>query len=618
MNSALFFPKIKKGETAVAEFMIQFFICNIFISIIIGILLLAKRLLKNSLTSRMQYNLWYLLLSLLAVPFIPVQPIRFLQIFAWFGNFKNASSSPIGDMINATAPTNQSVTANWMNDFSISVSRRTPSTIGLILFILWCIGTFIMILLITKSMLRFHNMKNSALPLQNPAVRTLYYECLDEMHIKKPIPIYSTAFLKSPIIAGLLKPCIYMPIHLISDYNANDIKYMLMHELAHYKHKDALANYFMNIIGILYWFHPLVWYSLKEMKNDREVACDTSVLKLLDEGDYEDYGNTLINFAEKVSLTPFPFSTGISGNMKQMQKRILNIANYHPASFRKTLHSAALYIIIAFLLLGTAPFLSTQASENNRYYFNETNHTVTYINLNDAFEGYNGSFVLYDAAEDSWQIYNKEYATARISPASTFKIYSALFSLESGIISPEQSLIPWNGQNYMYDLWNADQTLESAMQNSVTWYFQALDQQSSLPSIKEYVKEIGYGNQLVEGDISSYWINSALKISPVEQVEMLTKLYYNQFGFTPENIKAVKDSIRLYSMDEGILSGKTGTEEIDGLNTSGWFIGYVERDNHTYFFATNIQSDKLASGPLATELTFSILSDLNLWNTYQE
>lgn len=601
-----------------AEFMIQFFICNIFISIIIGILLLAKRLLKNSLTSRMQYNLWYLLLSLLAVPFIPVQPIRFLQIFAWFGSFKNASSSPIGDMINETAPTNQSVTANWMNDFSISVSRRTPSTIGLILFILWCIGIFTMILLITKSMLRFHNMKNSALPLQNPAVRTLYYECLDEMHIKKPIPIYSTAFLKSPIIAGLLKPCIYMPIHLISDYNANDIKYMLMHELGHYKHKDALANYFMNIIGVLYWFHPLVWYSLKEMKNDREVACDTSVLKLLDEGDYEDYGNTLINFAEKVSLTPFPFSTGISGNMKQMQKRILNIANYHPASFRKTLHSAALYIIIAFLLLGTAPFLSTQASENNRYYFNEANHTVTYIDLNDVFEGYNGSFVLYDAAEDSWQIYNKEYATARISPASTFKIYSALFSLESGIISPEQSLIPWNGQNYMYDLWNADQTLESAMQNSVTWYFQALDQQSSLPSIKEYVKEIGYGNQLVEGDISSYWINSALKISPVEQVEMLTKLYYNQFGFTPENIKAVKDSIRLYSMDEGILSGKTGTEEIDGLNTSGWFIGYVERDNHTYFFATNIQSDKLASGPLATELTFSILSDLNLWNTYQE
>ena len=149
-------------------------------------------------------------------------------------------------------------------------------------------------------------------------------------------------------------------------------------------------------------------------------------------------------------------------------------------------------------------------------------------------------------------------------------------------------------------------------------YFQALDQQSSLSAIKDYVKEIGYGNQLIEGDISSYWINSSLKISPIEQVEMLKKLYYNQFIFAPENIKAVKDSICLYSTDEGTLSGKTGTEEVNGLNTSGWFIGYVEKNNHTYFFATNIQSDKLASGPLAAELTFSILSDLKLWDTYQE
>lgn len=475
-----------------------------------------------------------------------------------------------------------------------------------------------MILLIINSMLRFINIKNSALPLQNAAVRRLYHDCLDEMHITKPIPVYSTAFLKSPIIVGLFKPCIYLPIHLISDYNENDIRYMLMHELGHYKYKDAFANYLMNTIGVLYWFNPLIWYSLKEMKNDREVACDTSVLNLLDEDAYEDYGNTLINFAEKVSFTPFPFATGISGSMKQMQKRIMNIANYHPASFRKNLHSAFAYIVIAAFLLGTAPILSIQASENNRYYFNENNHTVTYIDLRDVFEDYNGSFVLYDAAEDSWQIYNKEYATTRISPASTFKIYSALFGLETGIITPEQSLIPWNGKNYKYDLWNADQTLETAMQNSVTWYFQELDQQVSLSSIKGYIQEIGYGNQLIEGGVSSYWINSSLKISPIEQIEMLKKLYYNQLGFSPENIKAVKDSIYLYSTQQGAISGKTGTEEVNGQNTSGWFIGYIEQDNHTYFFATNIQSEKIASGSLATELTFSILSDLKLWDTYQE
>ncbi len=50
---------------------------------------------------------------------------------------------------------------------------------------------------------------------------------------------------------------------------------------------------------------PFVWFALREMRNDREVACDTSVLKMLEEDDYEDYGNTLINFIEKVSFLLF-------------------------------------------------------------------------------------------------------------------------------------------------------------------------------------------------------------------------------------------------------------------------------------------------------------------------
>ncbi|MFW5668843.1 MAG: BlaR1 family beta-lactam sensor/signal transducer, partial [Acetivibrio ethanolgignens] len=504
-----------------ANFMIRFLLCNVFISGIVGILLIAKWVFRNNLSSRMQYNLWLLLLGLLAVPFIPFRLVSFPQIFSWLSSVRNSSASHADVGANNVMYTGLSGTTNWMNDFALSVNKDTPTVTGYILLGIWIVGMLAMMILVIKSSLRLRTIKRSALPLQNPEVRRLYNRCLNEMKITRNIPVYSTAFLKSPIIVGFLKPCIYLPIHLISDYHESDMRYMLLHELQHYRHKDAIANYLMNFAGVLYWFNPFVWYSLKEMKNDREVACDTSVLKLLDEDDYKDYGNTLINFAEKVSLTPFPFATGISGSMKQMQKRVINIANYHPASFRKKLHSTLAYIMIAIFLLGAAPILSIQAAENNRYYFNDANRNITYIDLSDVFEEYNGSFVLYDATEDTWQIYNKNYATTRISPASTFKIYSALFSLETGIITPEQSLIPWNGQNYIYDLWNANQTLESAMQNSVTWYFQALDQQASLSSIKKYVQEIGYGNQLVEGDISSYWINSSLKISPIEQVEML-------------------------------------------------------------------------------------------------
>ncbi len=592
--------------------MIKFFLCNIFISIIIGIFLLAKHLLRNYLTSRAQYNLWFFLLGLLIVPFIPVQEVHFPQIFTWFENLKNGSASTVETVMKQTALQNQPDTANWMNDFSIFVSRKAPSTIGFILCILWCIGIFLMLIKLIQSIYHFHAIKKSALPLQNPTVNRLYQNCLAEMQLKKPIPIYSTAFLRSPIIAGLLKPCIYLPIHLISDYNENDMKFMLLHELGHYKYKDALANYFMNVVGVLYWFHPLVWYALKEMKNDREVACDTTVLKQIGKEAYIDYGNTLINFAEKMSHTSFPFAAGISGSMKEMQKRVKNIANYCPASFQKKLQSTFTFIIIAFFLSGTVPVLSIQALEKDRCHFDETN--VSYLDLHNIFKGYKGSFVLYDSTENTWRIYDKDNAVTRISPASTFKIYSALYGLESGTITPEQSLIRWNGQNYVYNLWNADQTLESAMQNSVTWYFQTLDQRASLSDIEKYVQEIGYGNQIVEGDIASYWLNSSLKISPVEQVQLLKKLYNNEFEFAPENIKAVKNAISLYTTDEGTLSGKTGTEEVNGQNTSGWFIGYIEKNGHTYFFSTNIQSNQLASGPAATELTFMILSDLGLWN----
>ena len=222
--------------------------------------------------------------------------------------------------------------------------------------------------------------------------------------------------------------------------------------------------------------------------------------------------------------------------------------------------------------------------------------------------------MLYDTANNSWQIYNKDYAVTRISPASTYKIYNALFGLESGVISPEQSLIAWNGQHYPYDLWNADQTLDSAMSQSVTWYFQTIDQQIGFPALKEYVQKIGYGNQTVAGNLSSYWGDSTLKISPREQVALLKKFYTNEFEFSQDNLDTLTDAIRLFATNDGTLSGKTGTGEENGINNSGWFIGYIEQGENLYFFATHIQNEELATGAIATELTFSILSDLGLWN----
>ena len=596
-----------------ANFMIRFLLCNVFISGIVGILLIAKWVFRNNLSSRMQYNLWLLLLGLLAVPFIPFRLISFPQIFSWLSSVRNSSASHADVGANNVMDTGLSGTTNWMNDFALSVNKDTPSVTGYILLGIWIVGMLAMMILVIKSSLRLRIIKRSALPLQNPEVRRLYNKCLNEMKITRNIPVYSTAFLKSPIIVGFLKPCIYLPIHLISDYHESDMRYMLLHELQHYRHKDAIANYLMNFAGVLYWFNPFVWFALREMRNDREVACDTSVLKMLEEDDYENYGNTLINFIEKVSFSPFPFAANLSGNMKQIKRRIINIASYEKPTFYKKLKGMTAFILTTVLIMGLTPFISTYAADESHYQWKSSSENISYVDFSKYFGKYEGSFVLYDLGNDAWSIHDIEHATLRVAPDSTYKIYDALFGLEEGVITPEDSFIAWNGESYPFEAWNADQTLQSAMNSSVNWYFQTLDEQLGASDVYSYIQEIGYGNENMSGDFSTYWMESSLKISPIEQVELLTRLQNNSFGFAPENINAVKDAICLSASDAGTFYGKTGTGRVDGQDVNGWFVGLLETADNTYFFATNIGADSGATGSNATEITMSILSDMNIW-----
>ena len=75
-----------------SNFMVRFLICNLFICGIIGILLTAKRILNNSLSGRMQYNLWFIFLGILAFPFLPFRLIGFPQIWMIFLTIVKSSS----------------------------------------------------------------------------------------------------------------------------------------------------------------------------------------------------------------------------------------------------------------------------------------------------------------------------------------------------------------------------------------------------------------------------------------------------------------------------------------------------------------------------------------------
>ena len=617
-----------------ADFMIRFLICNLFIIILVGILLAARHLLRNILSGRMQYHLWFLLLGLLTVPFLPIRLTAFPMLLTRLLAYCTPALSHTGNVVNPGELTAPAGETDWLNDFALSVSNQTPSIAGTILLGIWLSGILVMIALTARSFLRLLNIRQSALPLQHPAIRRLYRHCLKELHIRKEIPIYSTAFLQSPVIMGVLRPRIYLPIHIISDYSKTDtgilcqascdsspsgidglrqIRYMLLHELQHYRHKDALVGYLMTLTGILYWFNPMVWIALREMRNDREIACDTSVLHMLDPDSYADYGMTLIYFAEKLSRPAFSFAAGLSGNMSQMKRRILHIAAYEKPTAKKRLTGMTASLLVTVLLLSLSPLLSANAAKDDYYRWDASHKNITAIDLSSCFQGYEGSFVLYDMAQDTWNIYDMDRAALRVSPDSTYKIYDALFGLEAGVITPEDSSMEWNQNLYSFQEWNADQTLQSAMSASVNWYFQGIDEQLGISAIDHYLREIGYGNENTNGNLSSYWLESSLKISPIEQVELLQKLYENSLGFDTHNINAAKDSILLSSLETGNLYGKTGTGCIDGMDVNGWFVGYVEAPGNTWFFAANIAANDGASGSNAAEITRRILSEMNIW-----
>lgn len=601
------------------DFMIRFLLCNLVLSAAIGILLLIKRLLKNALTGRMQYRLWLLLPGLMLLPLLPPGTPAFLRtlslrgLFSWAGGRPFSSSGvPLAALEDSFSPVPEGA-AGWMNELGLSVSRQTPSLVAGLLCLLWIAGMLTALAGMVRSILRFRAVAGSSLPVQNPDVCRIYRNCLEEMKLTKPLPIRSTAFLNSPVLAGLFCPCIYLPIRLIRDCGERDMRFMLLHELSHHRRRDALTGGLMYLLCLPYWFNPAVWAALGEMKNDREVACDSSVLDMLEADARKEYGRTLIHLAEKISSGPFPFAAGLSGGIRQMKRRILNIAAYRPASPVRKLGSALSFLLTAALVSGFVPFLSLQAADPDRDSFSGKGKTISALSLDDAFGEYEGSFVLYDCAGDHWQICHQAAASRRISPASTFKPYSALSALENGVITPEQSLIDWDGRLHPFSVWNQDQTLESAMANSVNWYFQALDARNGPGAIQEFVEKTGYGNRMTGRDVSCYWADSSLKISPLEQVEMLIRFHTNEPGFAPEHVKAVENSICLYSGQEGAFYGKTGTGSADGRSVCGWFIGYVEKQDNTFYFAANIQGEEGADGARAAEITFEVLARMEIW-----
>jgi len=585
--------------------MIRLTLNSVVIILSFGIILLIKELFKNHLTWKAQYRIWYFLLLILIFPFLPSSMIHAgLRLLSLSGG----SVSPV----KVTTPTfaSDAGISSLIQDFSISVSRSRIFHLPAFLPYIWGLGIGIVSILNLISDIKIRRIRRASLPLQNRQIRDLFDCCLSEMNMKKKIHLYSSAYLSSPMAAGLVKPVIIMPIHILSEFTEEEIRFILLHELNHIKHRDLFLNRFLALMQALYWYHPVVWIGLREMRKDQEVGCDLSVLSMLEENSYLDYGKTLIRFAENI-VSRLSFASQIAGPEKEIRRRIRCIASYRKESRWKQWKSRFLLTVTSLVLLAFIPVMSVNASSGSFYPFYPEH--MKQLDLDSCFYGYNGSFILYEVNSHQYYIYNQGACTTRISPDSTYKIYSALCALEQGVITPDSSYMKWNGSAFPFEAWNQDQNLNTAMNRSVNWYFKALDEKSGISALKSCIGRLEYGNQDLSGGIGSYWLESSLKISPVEQVELLSRLCQGSLPFQSDHIKAVKDSLFLTSSHGVSLYGKTGTGNINGQDVNGWFIGFTQSQDETYVFSTNIQSDQSANGRTAAAITLDILKNQNIY-----
>ena len=220
--------------------------------------------------------------------------------------------------------------------------------------------------------------------------------------------------------------------------------------------------------------------------------------------------------------------------------------------------------------------------------------------------------MLYDSENNTYTIYNKEKSIKRLSPNSTFKIYNSLIGLENGVQKNENTMFRWDGTKHDIESWNKNHTLASAFSNSVVWYYKMLASQIGEKAMQEYIDKIGYGNKDISGGIDKFWLQSSIEILPMEQVELLRKMYYYELTFAKKNIDIVKKIMILSSENGTVFRGKTGSGMKDNKYINGWFVGYVEKEGKVYFFATNIEAEQDADGKHAKDITIRILKDKDL------
>ncbi len=320
-------------------------------SIMIVILMAVKKLWPSRFPARYIHIIWILILLRLLMPLDIQNPIAMLKVLPEknqlvdLQDLAELTASQVNVIGQNPEKPNRINTANSQDIYSMSLSLLVP---------IWLTGFIVLLIFSAFITIRFKRRTRDFKKVLDPEILSLVEQCSGRLNIKKKIPIYMHSYFKSPCIAGVIKPSIYLPEDIGTKAYHYQLEHVLLHELSHHKRKDLICNFMASIAALLHWFNPLVWLAVREMRYDREIASDAYVMEVLGEPGVIPYGMTIINLASLFSNRHKQFNlVSFTETHSQVERRVEMIKMFKKGSYQVTLSAIICFILIGVVTLTT-------------------------------------------------------------------------------------------------------------------------------------------------------------------------------------------------------------------------------------------------------------------------
>ena len=188
-------------------------------------------------------------------------------------------------------------------------------------------------------------------------------------------PVYLVSALPSPCLFGVLRPAVYLNEKALQSPDA--LRFVLAHEQTHARHLDPLWSLLRGVCLTVYWFDPLVWLAAVLSREDGELACDEGTLRALGADERAAYGKTLLTLVPVCDKPQNPLlgATTMTSGKRSLKERITRIAEDRQAKAAAVFAAVALAALVcAVSFTGSSRPLSEVCGD-----FWDAEATCTYV-----------------------------------------------------------------------------------------------------------------------------------------------------------------------------------------------------------------------------------------------